>query len=50
MPELPVGHVTVIPDDFPHMLRRHVLLLGIHKTKLPLLSITFCLQLLPLAC
>lgn len=39
MPKLSVGHVTVIPDDFAHVLRWHVLLLGIHKAKFPLFSI-----------
>ena len=35
--ELPVGHVTMVPDDFADMLGWHVLLLGIHKSKLPFL-------------
>lgn len=49
MPELPVGHVPMVPDDLPHVLWRHVLLLRIHKAKLPLLGIALGLQLLPLA-
>jgi len=47
MSELPVGHITMILYNLPHMLRRHVFLLGINKTKLPLFSISLVLQLLP---
>lgn len=47
MTELPVGHVSMVPDNFAHMLRRHVLLLSIHKSKFSLLRIALCLQLLP---
>lgn len=47
MTELPVGHVSMVSDNFPHMLRRHVLLLSIHKTKFPLLRVALGLQLLP---
>ncbi len=45
--ELPVGHVAMIADDLPHMLGWHVLLLRLHKPKLPLLAVSLGLQLLP---
>lgn len=47
MTELPVGHVTVVPDDLTDMLRWHVFLLGVNKPKLPLLRVALRLQLLP---
>lgn len=47
MPKFSVRHVTVIPDDFAHMLRWHVLFLSIHKAKFPLLRVAFGLKLLP---
>ena len=47
MSELPVGHVAVVSDDLAHMLGRHVLFLGIHEAKFPLLGIPLGLQLLP---
>lgn len=50
MAELPVGHVSMVPDDLADVLGRHVLLLGIHKAKLPLLGIPLGLQLLPFPC
>lgn len=37
MTKLSVGHVTMIPYDFPYMLRRHIFLLCINKPKLALL-------------
>ena len=37
------------PDDLPQVFRRHILLLGVDKAKLALLSISLALQLLPLA-
>ena len=37
MTELAIGHVPVVPDDFPYMLRGHVLFLRVNKTKLALL-------------
>lgn len=49
MTEFPVGHVSMITDDLPHVFRWHVLLLGIHKAKFPLFGIALCLQLLPFA-
>ena len=45
--EFPVGHVTMVPDDLADMLGWHVLLLSIHKAKLPLLGVPLRLQLLP---
>ena len=48
--ELPIGHVTMVPDDFADMFRWHVLLLGIHKPKLSLLRVALCLELLPFSC
>ena len=38
--KLAVRHVTVVPDDFPAMLWRHVLFLYIHKPKFPFFCIT----------
>lgn len=38
--ELSVGHVSMITDDLPHVLRRHVLFLGLDKSKLSLLTVT----------
>lgn len=49
MAELPVGHITVVADDFPDVLRGHVLLLRVHEAEFPLLRIALGLQLLPLA-
>lgn len=50
MAKLSVGHVAVVPDDLTDMLWGHVLLLSIHKTKLSLLRVALCLQLLPFSC
>lgn len=36
MAELPIGHVSMVPDDLADMLRWHVFLLSIHKAKLSL--------------
>lgn len=36
MAELSIGHVSMVPDDLAYMLRWHVFLLSIHKTKLSL--------------
>lgn len=47
MTELPVGHVSMVPYNFAHMLWRHVLLLSVHKTEFPLLRVALGLQLLP---
>lgn len=47
MPKLPVGHVSMVSDDLPDMFWRHVFLLRIHKSKLPLFGIALGLQLLP---
>ena len=38
------------PDDLPYVLWRHILLRRLHIAKLPLVSISFGVQLLPLAC
>lgn len=45
--KFPVRHITMVPDDFSHMLRWHVLFLSIHKAKFPFLRVTFGLKLLP---
>ena len=37
----------MITDDLPHVLRGHVLLLSLHKSKLSLLTVTLRLELLP---
>lgn len=50
MAKLSVGHVSMVSDDLPHMLGRHVFLLGINKPKLSLFGVAFCLQLLPFPC
>lgn len=34
--KLSVGHISMVPDDLANMLRWHIFLLGIHKSKLPL--------------
>ena len=39
MTELAIGHVPMVPDDFPYMLRGHVLFLRVNKTKLALLRV-----------
>ena len=44
---LPAGHVPVVPDDLPHVLRRHIFLLSLHEPKLPLLAVALRLELLP---
>ena len=49
IPELPMCHVTMVTNNLPDMLRRHVLLLGLNKPKLSLLTVTLWLQLLPFA-
>lgn len=40
IPELPMCHVTMVTNNLPDMLRRHVLLLGLNKPKLSLLTVT----------
>ena len=45
--ELSVCHVTMITNNLPHMFRRHVFLLCLHKTKLPFLGILLGSDLLP---
>lgn len=50
MTEFSISHVSVVPDDLAYMLRRHVFLLGINETKLSLLRVALCLQLLPFPC
>lgn len=49
MTELSVCHVTMVTNDFAHVLWGHVFFLSIHKAKFPFLCITFGLQLLPFA-
>ena len=44
---LSAGHIPVVPDDLPHVFRRHILLLSLHEPKLPLLAVALRLQLLP---
>lgn len=50
MSEFSISHVSVVPDDLAYMLRWHVFLLSINKTKLSFLRIALCLQLLPFPC
>lgn len=45
--ELPVGHIAMVTDNLPHVLRRHVLLLCLHESELALLAVPLRLQLLP---
>lgn len=40
----------MVPDDLAYMLGRHVFLLCINETKLSLLRVALCLQLLPFPC
>lgn len=47
MAKLPVGHISMVPNDFSDMFWGHVFLLSIHKSKLPLFGIALGLQLLP---
>ena len=46
--ELAVSHVAMVSNDLSHVLRRHILLLCLHKSELPLLAVPLALQLLPL--
>ena len=48
--ELAVRHIAMVPDDLPHVLRRHVLFLRLHEPELPFLAVPLRLQLLPFAC
>lgn len=48
--KLSVGHVSMVPDDLPDVLRWHVFLLCVDKPKLSLLRVAFRLQLLPFPC
>ena len=41
---LAAGHVSVVTDDLPDVLWRHVLLLGVHETELSLLSVSLGLR------
>lgn len=50
MAKLSVGHVSMVPDDLPHMLWWHVFLLSINKAKFSLFRVAFRLQLLPFPC
>lgn len=45
--ELSVRHISVISNDLPDMLRRHVFLLCLHEAKFSLLAVAFRLKLLP---
>ena len=45
--KLSVCHVSMVTDNLPDVLWRHVLFLGLNKTKLSLLTVTFRLKLLP---
>mmetsp|Transcript_736 Transcript_736/g.1704 ORF Transcript_736/g.1704 Transcript_736/m.1704 type:complete len:700 (-) Transcript_736:62-2161(-) len=47
--ELARRHVAVVLDDLAHVLRRHLLLLGLRVSELALLAIPLRVQLLPLA-
>lgn len=37
MTEFSISHVSMVPDDLAYMLRWHVFLLSVNKTKLSLL-------------
>lgn len=50
MAEFSISHVSMVPDDLAYMLRWHVFLLSVNKTKLSLLRVALCLQLLPFPC
>lgn len=50
MAKLPIGHVSVVPDDLADVLGWHVFLLSIHKAKLSLLRVPLRLQVLPFSC
>ena len=45
----PVGHVSVVSDDFPDVLGRHVFLLRIDEAELALFGESLSLKLLPFA-
>ena len=40
MSVFPTGHVTMISNDFPNMLRGHVFFLCLHKSKLSLFTVS----------
>lgn len=50
MAEFSISHVSMVPDDLAYMLRWHVFLLCVNKTKLSFLRVALCLQLLPFPC